>query len=166
MIKLYLLLLCSFMPGMARTPGSETFGKIAIPVLLQLTRTELTGSSPYTISETYRETWNLEVAPSGSLMVSSMRAKVSVSTPHNLDPWHLPPENLFISEFDLARLAGVGDELLAVRASQDKIDRAKSNMVLIGISKTPGKRLTTATLQWSDEVHISVSLEMGLIRPF
>ncbi len=139
-------------------------GRVGVPVVWQLTRTELEGTSRNTITESYRETWYVSTLASGVLTLSSHHATVSVASTQSDNSRVGLPELLFISEYDLAQLAGVSSQLEATRGSQDKVDRARSNMVAISMSVVPGKRLTTATWQWSDDMHVSITLEMGQVR--
>ena len=148
--------------------GSKAFpmptGKLAVPVSWQLTRTELGSGVGRNITESYRETWYLTLNPSGLMTLTSQHATVPVNTSQVDLGSSMPPELLFLSEYDLAKLAGVHAHLEATRGSQDKVDRARSNVVALTVSTLPGKRLTTTTLQWSDETHVSITVEMGSVR--
>jgi len=138
-------------------PGQVTNKKIELPVTWQLTRTRMVGSDSSTVTETFRETWILEIQTGGIYHLRSPRAHIPVFVSEEAQASENVPVNLTMSESNLGRLIGVKkseNETL----NQPAIDRP----VNIQLSK-PSKQDSEILLTWSDDEHFIVQLDFSPI---
>jgi hypothetical protein len=137
--------------------------RLDLPVAWQLTRTRLLGPGATTLTESFRETWTLEVRPGGLMNLRSPRATVPVYTA--LAPVLKlrageAPRALLISEHDFARLVGVGPAGAATDEADDAAPGPVQSPLTIQLGKT-AKGGTDINLNWSEEEHYAVHLDIG-----
>lgn len=130
--------------------------KIELPVSWQLTRTRLAGASSSTVTETYRETWVLEIQGGGVYQLQSPRSKVPAYVPEDQQSaTEVVPTSLTVSETDFGRLIGVRRND-AETATTTGLDRP------ISIPLTKKKKSETdILLTWSEDEHYSIQLDFS-----
>lgn len=143
-------------PDAAPTPVQPVVRKIELPVSWQLTRTRLAGTSSSTVTETYRETWTLEIQAGGIYHLQSPRGTVPAyaSSPDPSDPESVPTA-LTVAESDFGRLIGV-KKADPEAGSAEGIDRP----VLIALTKQK-KTDAEILLTWSEDEHYVVQLDFS-----
>lgn len=155
------------MPGSADalvTPLAPADGtvplRIDLPVSWQLTRSKLMGPGAATMTESFRETWTLEVASSGRVFLASPRARVPAFTEDARPRGSATdlPQTVVISERDLAKLVGI-------KASSGADDEPEAPIDPVGRPVTLNLRQTRGgldvSLAWSEEEHFAVHLDIG-----
>jgi len=133
--------------------------RIAVPVTWQLTHTHIAGPVTPSLTESFRETWRLEVAPSGMLTLSSPRAKVIAYGLGGPIPQAPVPHRLAVSEWDFARLVGV--QPVSIFETEDVEGSGMANRPVffsLGGTKRGGSDIY---LFWSDEENYSIHLEVA-----
>jgi hypothetical protein len=152
--------------------------KIDIPMTWQMTRARLIGSGASTLTESFRETWTLEVRASGASFLSSPRSKVRVYISGVKYPRFVAKkekrrgeealiavEALGITERDFAELIGLPNTNRDHDAEQatdvnETLDASK--LVTMNLSH---RNSTDITLDLSDEEHFAIHLELGNSAP-
>jgi hypothetical protein len=135
--------------------------RLDVPVAFQLTRTRLLGPGATTMTESFRETWTLEVLPGGLLNLKSPRTTVPAfyASPHGATV--TIPRSVLVSERDFARLVGVQPE---GQAEPEDGEPAVAPPVGTPISLSLGRASrggTDVNLNWSEEEHYAVHIEVG-----
>lgn len=142
-------------------PGQVTSKKIELPITWQLTRSRLVGSDSSTITETYRETWTLEIQSGGIYQLRSPRALIPAFVSDDTQQGgENVPTSLTVSESDFGKLIGVKhaeNEIVNLPA----IDRP----VTIQLTKH-SKQDAEILLTWSDDEHFVVQLDFSPISSF
>ena len=139
-------------------PGQITSKKIELPVTWQLTRSRMIGTDNSTITETYRESWTLEIQNGGIYQLRSPRAVipafVSDETQQGNDN---VPSSLTMSESNFGKLIGI-------KHSDTDLDALSSidRPVTIQLLK-PTKQDAEILLTWSDDEHFVVHLDFSPI---
>jgi hypothetical protein len=148
----------------APAPAEErSVTKFDLPVTWQLTRSKLMGPGATTLTESFRETWTLELNATGRVFLQSPRARVpafaSGETPAPADKPVTLPHTLVLSERDLARLVGI-------KPGADADDEAEAIAEPVGrpvtlILQASAKNGLDVSLAWSEEEHFAVHLDIG-----
>ena len=142
-------------------PGQITSKKIELPVTWQLTRSRMVGSDSSTVTETYRESWTLEIQSGGIYHLRSPRAVIPAFVSDETEQVsENVPTSLTMSESDFGKLIGVKhaeNETPTLPA----IDRP----VTIQLMKHT-KQDSEILLTWSDDEHFIVQLDFSPISAF
>ena len=145
-------------------PPAPESARLDIPVAWQLTRTRLLAPGSTTVTESFRETWILEVRPGGLIYLRSPRAVVPAYSPsHAIATGKIAlPETLVLSEHDFARLVGIRNAEPDADADTDDTESSTSldRPVTIQLGKTARKG-TDVNMAWSDEEHFAVHIDVG-----
>lgn len=134
--------------------------RLDLPVSWQLTRSKLMGPGAATMTESFRETWTLEVSTTGRIFLISPRARVPafVDDSHPRSTTTEIPQGIVLSERDLAKLVGI-------KASGDADDQQDLAAEAVGRPVTLLLRQTRGgldvSLAWSEEEHFAVHLDIG-----
>jgi len=133
--------------------------RIAVPVTWQLTHTHISGPVAPSLTESFREIWRLEVAPSGMLTLSSPRAKVIAYGLSGRVPQTPVPHRLAVSEWDFARLVGI--QPISIYETEDIEGSGMASRPVffnLGGDKRGGSDIY---LFWSDEENYSIHLDVA-----
>src|SRR5690606_27180751 len=122
--------------------------RIDIPVSWQLTKTRLMGPGATTLTESFKETWTLEMRPAGVLYLKSPRATVPAYASGS-DTSSPVPEAVVVSETDFARLVGVPTDS-APETEDLEQGAAVARPVTINLNRT---RNAEITMSWSEDEH-------------
>ncbi len=130
--------------------------RIDIPISWQLTKTRLMGPGATTITESFKETWTLEIRSGGVLFLKSPRTTVPAyaSGPEGSSP---VPQAIVVGEKDFARLVGVPTEPAPDGEDADPA-AALARPVTINLGRT---RNAEITMNWSEDEHYAVNLDVG-----
>lgn len=136
---------------------TQSVVRLDIPVSWQLTKTRLMGPGATTLSESFKETWTLELRPGGIMFLKSPRANVPAfaGAPEAGSPF---PKAIVVGEKDFARLVGVPAEPTAAEADEPETQAALARPVTINLGRT---RNAEITMSWSEDEHYAVNLDVG-----
>jgi hypothetical protein len=142
-------------------PGQITNKKIELPITWQLTRSRMIGNDSSTITETYRESWTLEIQTGGIYYLRSPRAVIPafVSEETRQETENVPT-SLTMSESDFGKLIGV-------KPTETDLDILPSIVrpVKIQLMKQT-KQDSEILLTWSDDEHFIVQLDFSSVSAF
>jgi hypothetical protein len=142
-------------------PGQITSKKIELPVTWQLTRSRMIGADSSTVTETYRETWILEIQNAGILHLRSPRAVVPIFVSEEAQQvGENVPTNLTMSESDFGKLIGVKHAENEI-GNLPAIDRPVTIQLMKG-----SRQDSEILLTWSDDEHFIVQLDFSPIATF
>ncbi len=144
-------------PTAVVSSGAQTVMRLDIPVNWQLTRTRLLGPGATTLTESFKETWTLEVRPGGVMYMHSPRANVPVY-PTGAETATSVPKTVVVGERDFARLVGVAPEGGGESEEPDTVASA-GRPVTINLGKTT--KNSDINLAWSEEEHYAVHIDVG-----
>ena len=113
------------------------------------------GPGATTMTESFKETWTLEMRPGGVLFLKSPRATVPAyaSGPEAASP---VPQAVVVGEKDFARLVGVPTETSETEETDQAAALARP--VTINLGRT---RNAEITMSWSEDEHYAVNLDVG-----
>lgn len=149
------LILLLAQPGQAQTH----LIRLAVPMTWQMTHTHITGPTTPSLTESFREMWHLEVAPSGLLLLASPRAQVRAYPIGNGESHELVPRRVAVTEWDFARLVGVQPLAFYEPDEAEAMGMfSKPVFLYLGGAIRGG---TDVDLMWSDDDNYSVHLESG-----
>lgn len=142
-------------PTAAPTAPSPSVARLDIPVSWQLTKTRMLGPGATTMTESFKETWTLEIRQAGVLFLKSPRATVPAyaAGPEGSSP---VPHAVVVGERDFARLVGVPPD----NAEGDDAEQGTALVrpVTINLGKT---RNAEISMSWSEDEHYAVNLDVG-----
>jgi hypothetical protein len=143
--------------GAPSSPANQpVVRKIELPVNWQLTRSRLVGTSSSTVTETYRETWTLEIQAGGIYHLQSPRATVPAFVPAgNPTDSEAVTTALTVAESDFGRLIGV-KRADPEAGTADGLDRP----VVIQLTKQK-RNDSEILLTWSEDEHYAVQLDFS-----
>jgi hypothetical protein len=131
--------------------------RVAVPVTWQLTHTHISGPVTPSLTESFRETWRLEVAPSGMATLSSPRAKVIA---YGLgEPREMVPRRVAVSEWDFARLVGVQPITTFETEDAEAMGLFSRPVFLSLVGGSQGG--SDVNLLWSDDESYSVHFQVA-----
>jgi hypothetical protein len=144
--------------------------RLDVPVAWQLTRSRLEGAGAKTLTESFRETWTLEQRPGGAMFLKSPRARVPAYLPsaaEGTSPGPGLPEVVVVAERDFAQLVGIRSEPSADAAAGGAESDASGPVTPISLSLAkPARGGVDVTLNWSDDEHYAVHLDVGVATLF
>lgn len=136
--------------------------RVPVTVSWQMTTSRLSPSGTTTISQTYRETWLIEVGSSGGVDLKSPRGHRPIFIPGGVRTRFEIPKGFVIEERDLAALVGIGPKL--ERRSGEDGERPPSSYprlpIFINLARPP-RGGTDLSISLSDEEHHEVHLDFG-----
>lgn len=154
-------------PAAPQNPDAErAVTRLDIPVAWQLTRSKLMGPGATTLTESFRESWTIEMTTSGRMFLESPRARVPAYAASNTELKTADlPRIVVLSERDLARLVGIQP------ATETADDEAETLVEPLGrpVSLTliaSGKNALDLTLAWNDDEHYAIHLDIGTSTTF
>ena len=137
-----------------------------LPVAFQLTRPRRLGALAASITETYRETWELEVRAGGLMTLRSSRATAvayGAGTVAGSPDAVTTPVAVWISEGDFSRLVGLSspaaesDEWADGRRYRDS---SSERMIYLSLSRST-KLAGDLVLLGADDEHFAVHIDAG-----
>lgn len=143
------------------TPHERGVVRLGIPISWQLTRSKLIGPGATTLTESFRETWTLEILPTGRIFLESPRARVPAFDALATTPSpNAVPRSLVISERDLARLVGIKPAQDALEEDMEASVESIGRPVTLSLVQS-GKGGVDVSLAWSEKEHFAVHLDFG-----
>jgi hypothetical protein len=136
--------------------------RVPFAVAWQMTTSRLMEPGTTTISQSYRETWMLEIQLNGSLDLASPRGRrpIFVSGGNAIGAFTIP-RTFLIGEEDLAALVGIDAGHVGRRGDEtDTPMRPTQRPILVNLVR-PARGGTDLSLSWSDEEHYEVHLDFG-----
>ena len=130
-----------------------------LPVAWELTRTLNLGGNATTVTESFRETWTLELGPSGMANIVSPRATVAVYFDNSPQADRPDVHWLGIKEGDLARLVGI-DAMAASDLDENASVKATDRLVFFQLGRSD-RYGTGINLNWADDKHYVVHIDIG-----
>lgn len=135
--------------------------RVPVTVSWQMTTSRLSPSGTTTISQTYRETWLIEIGSSGGVDLKSPRGHRPIFIPGGVKTRFEIPKGFVIEERDLAALVGIGPKV--ERRSGEDGERPPSYPrlpIFINLARPP-RGGTDLSISLSDEEHHEVHLDFG-----
>lgn len=142
-------------------PGQNLNRKIDLPVTWQLTRSRMAGSNNATTTETYRETWVLEIQNGGIYQLRSPRSVIpAYVSDHLISDAEMIPTVLIVSEDDFGKLLGI-------RQADAEIEDQTGLVRPVSIQLARQKKTDTEILlSWSEDEHFVVQLDFSPVGLF
>ena len=132
--------------------GDHLLAALEVPVAWELTRARFRAGSHATESESYRESWIFHWHSSGTVSLSSPRAKIEVLQLFPEDTYYELPETLILAYEDFLALIGISQGLTQTgRAKHSRVVRV--NLVAAANGKT-------IVVNLAEDEHLSVSLHL------
>lgn len=133
--------------------------RVPITVSWQMTTSRLLSSGTTTISQTYRETWVMEVSSSGEVDLKSPRGRSPIFVPGGMKVKFEIPKGFVIEEGDLARLVGIGSKF-DKKINDDGDSGSRRLPIFINLARPP-RGGTDLSISLSDVEHHEVHLDFG-----
>lgn len=142
-------------------PGQNISKKLDLPVTWQLTRSRLAGTDNATVTETYRETWVLEIQAGGIYHLRSPRTVIpAYVSDQPLSDADKVPTVLMVSEEDFGKLLGI-------KQAESEVENQAGIVRPIAIQLSRQKKADTEILlSWSEEEHFVVQLDFSPVGMF
>jgi hypothetical protein len=135
--------------------------RVPITVSWQMTTSRLSPSGTTTISQTYRETWLIEVGSSGGVDLKSPRGRRPIFIPGGLKTRFEIPKGFVIEERDLASLVGIGPKIERRAGEDGEMLLSYPRLpIFINLARPP-RGGTDLSISLSDEEHHEVHLDFG-----
>lgn len=152
-------------------PTPQAVVRIDLPVSWQLTRAGSGRSRATTQTESFRETWTLELRSGRTYFLQSPRARVEVfATSDEAAPTAgssetagdaVIPKAVVLAERDFARLVGVSAEPKTEDGDVDpEVAVDLERPITLPLSRA-GRASTDVSLIWSDDEHYAVHIDVG-----
>jgi hypothetical protein len=126
-----------------------------------MTTSRLSPSGTSTISQTYRETWLIEVGSSGGVDLKSPRGRRPIFIPGGLKTRFEIPKGFVIEERDLASLVGIGPKIERRAGEDGEMLLSYPRLpIFINLARPP-RGGTDLSISLSDEEHHEVHLDFG-----
>jgi hypothetical protein len=148
----------SIIPQSLEAPAPTSM-KLDLPVSWQLTRARLASKGTSTLTESFQETWTLELRSGGVMFLSSPRGRVPVYQGDEPSSALGMPATVVLAETDLARLVGV-KQLAEASAEDAEAALGPTRPVRLSLSKQ-AKGGLDVTLSYSDDEHYAIHIDVG-----
>ena len=139
---------------------AEVTRRIELPVNWQMTRARFAGSETNTQTESYRETWELEISQNGEATLQSRRGRVGVYRVGAVRALEGEPEAVVLSEPDFVKLLGLKpvstDELVYSGASTKN---SNNKLITISLFHEGNKNSSDLMIKLSDDEHVNLHYE-------
>jgi len=147
----------SVVPTEQVEPAAKFIVRLDIPISWQVTRANFLRKGVAARTESFRETWTLEIRPQGESYLVSPRAEVPVYRSGVAAGGDAMPASIVLLERDFARLIGVGRQIWR----QDlEAEDEKGQLVTFFLSRPP-KGGIEMNLYLSEEEHYAVHVALG-----
>ena len=133
--------------------------RINLPVAWQITRSLILDGSSTTVTESFRETWVLEISPSGLVNLVSPRASVPAYALESPTSQRSSPRWLGMKEADLGYLVGIDSLALQDNDNYETL-RVFDRLVFIQIGRSD-RYSSGINLNWSEDQHFVVHIDIG-----
>lgn len=151
-------------PPVTPLPEERSVVRLDLPVSWQLTRSRLMGPGAATMTESFRETWTLEIAASGRLYLTSPRARIPAYGESREGGTDMP-RILIISERDLGRLVGIKPSQEMQDDDPEATAEPVGRPVTVHLLQS-NKSGLDVSLTGSDEEHFALHLDVGTSTVF
>lgn len=135
--------------------------RVPLGVAWQMTASRLLASGTTTVSQSYRETWTLEMARTGGSHLVSPRGRRPIYVAGERHSRFEMPKTFIISEQDLAALVGLGSSATGGFGEEaESAARVLQVPILVNLAR-PARGGIDLSVSWSDDEHYDLHLDVG-----